>query len=92
MGKTVSVNLYFSEMEWHIARTLGIDVVETCRQSIKDEMTSRTEIRDIVTRTENIIGENQRLRSENEKLREQIRNLPPTPEQKMKAICGFGYR
>lgn len=92
MGKVAHIDLFFSELEWNITRALNINVVEVCRQSIKDEIATRSEIRDIVTRTENIVNENARLRQENEVLREQIRNIPPSQEQRMKAVACFGYR
>jgi len=92
MARVVNVNLFFSELEWNITNSLGIDVVETCRMAIKAEMASRTEIRDIVHKTENIISENQRLREENNQLKEQLRTIPPSQPERMAILQRFGYR
>jgi regulator of replication initiation timing len=92
MAKVVNATLYFSELEWRITTELNIDVVETCRTAIKTEIRDRTEVREIVNKTQNIVEENSRLREENNLLKEQLRTIPPSQPERMAILQRFGYR
>jgi hypothetical protein len=92
MAKTVNCVLYFSELEWQIVNALSIDIIDVCRTAIKAEIRDRTEIKDIVNKTQNIIQENSRLREENNLLKEQLRTIPPTQPERMALLSRFGYR
>lgn len=72
MTKIVNVVLYLSDMEWRIIERFGINIVDTCREAVKQEIRDRAEIREICDNTRNIVKENERLRAETIRLKEQI--------------------
>lgn len=92
MAKVVNATLYFSELEWQITTALNIDIIETCRTAIKQEIRDRAEVQEIVNKSKNIVEENSRLREENGKLREQLAAIPPSQPERMAILSRFGYR
>ena len=92
MGKVVNVKLYFSDVEWRVATALNLDIVETCRTAIKQEIRDRAEVQAIVNKPNFLVEENRRLLHENRNLRDQIAQAPMPIERKIEALARFGHR
>lgn len=72
MTKIVNCNLYFSEFEWKIIESLSIDILEVCRESVKQEIRDKYEMYKVVNGVNNYEIENTRLKEENEKLKKEL--------------------
>ena len=72
MGRRVGVEFIFSEIEWEVIHEFKIDIMEICRNSIKNEIRDRAETREIMYKRKNIEIENENLRNELVRLLKQL--------------------
>jgi PKD repeat protein len=72
MGRRVEVEFIFSEIEWEVIHEFQIDIMEICRNSIKNEIRDRAETREIMYKHKNIEIENENLRNELVQLLKQL--------------------
>jgi len=71
LTKIVNVALYFSKLEWALVEEMHIDIVDLCRVSIKKEIESGIQIKQMF-RGQDLYEENKKLREELELLRKGI--------------------